>query len=114
MQIENADGHGCLRRMCIDSQKRNAWYGALVDVWSHVKYSPVLRCTGSAMDGASYIADRNGNPDVFSLGRSEDGLWLRNYWARPDYRWNPGDQFAFRLRPAPDGAGLRKQKKGGE
>ena len=53
---------------------------------------------GSGMDGASYITDRNGNPNVFNLERNDNGLWLNNNWANPDNRWNADNEFVFRLR----------------
>lgn len=48
--------------------------------------------------GMEQITDRDGNPNVFSLARSGDGLWLGNGWAPPGSRWAPGNEFAFRLR----------------
>lgn len=53
---------------------------------------------GSGLDGVLYISDPDGNPNVFKLERNEDGLWLNNNWARPDNKWNPNNQFVFRLR----------------
>lgn len=53
---------------------------------------------GSAIDGTSYISDRNGNPNVFKLERNEDGLWLNDNWANPGNRWNPENRFVFTLR----------------
>lgn len=48
--------------------------------------------------GMKQIADRDGYPSVFRLGRDEDGLWLYRYWAKPGSWWDPGYEFAFRLR----------------
>lgn len=48
--------------------------------------------------GMKQIIDSGGNPFVFRLERSEDGLWLRNYWAGPGYEWDPDDEFVFRFR----------------
>jgi hypothetical protein len=48
--------------------------------------------------GMKQIADRDGYPDVFNLGRGGDGLWLLEDWAEPDNRWGPGNEFVFRLR----------------
>ena len=48
--------------------------------------------------GMKQIADSDGDPCVFSLGRHDDGLWLSYYWARPDGTWRPGFRFVFRLR----------------
>ena len=48
--------------------------------------------------GMKQIADSDGDPDVFSVDRSDDGLWLSNGWAKPDDRWNPGHRFVFRFR----------------
>jgi hypothetical protein len=53
---------------------------------------------GSGIDGASHIADRNGNPNIFNLEHNEDGLWLSNVWANPDNKWNADNEFAFSLR----------------
>ncbi|MEK7658437.1 MAG: hypothetical protein AAB352_01055 [Patescibacteria group bacterium] len=47
--------------------------------------------------GMKQIADRDGNPHVFVLGRYEGGLWLSYSWARPDDRWNPGRELVFYL-----------------
>jgi len=44
------------------------------------------------------FTDRHGHPDVFSFGRSGDGLWLRDAWAGPGGRWSAGRGFVFRLR----------------
>ncbi len=48
--------------------------------------------------GMKQIADRDGHPYVFSLGRRGVGLWLDSSWARPDDEWFPVDEFVFRLR----------------
>ncbi len=48
--------------------------------------------------GMEQIADRDGNPYVFSLGRGGGGLWLDDRWARPEGSWSPGREFVFRLR----------------
>lgn len=53
---------------------------------------------GSDIDGASHDTDRNGNPNVFKLERNADGTWLNNNWANPDNKWNPDNEFVFRLR----------------
>lgn len=53
---------------------------------------------GSATDGTSYNSDRSGTPNVFNLKRNENGLWLNRNFAKPDNRWNPKNEFAFRLR----------------
>lgn len=44
------------------------------------------------------IADRDGHPSVFRLERSAGGAWLGGHWATPDFRWDPGREFVFRLR----------------
>jgi len=44
------------------------------------------------------ITDRHGRPSVFTLVRHGDGLWLRDDWAKPVSRWNPGIQVVFTLR----------------
>ena len=48
--------------------------------------------------GMKQIADPGGDPDVFDLGRNDDGLWLDSYWARPTNEWDPDDELVFRLR----------------
>lgn len=48
--------------------------------------------------GMKQITDSDGRPYVFDLGRDGDGLWLNDVWASPDDTWNPGSEFAFRLR----------------
>lgn len=53
---------------------------------------------GSGQDGVPYDTDRNGNPNVFNLERNADGLWLNNNWANPDNKWDPENEFVFRLR----------------
>ena len=49
--------------------------------------------------GMKQIADSEGNPDVFALEHSGDGLWLYDNWASPAVEWVPGDAFVFRLCP---------------
>jgi len=44
------------------------------------------------------IADRDGNPYVFSLSRHVDGLWLGYYYAESSYEWNEDSRFVFRFR----------------
>lgn len=44
------------------------------------------------------ITDQDGFPGIFDLRRIDDGLWLDDYWTRPDNEWRPDDQFVFRLR----------------
>lgn len=41
------------------------------------------------------IPGRDGNPDVFELGRDGDGRWLRGRWAGPDRRWGPEARVVF-------------------
>lgn len=48
--------------------------------------------------GMKQIADSDGDPSVFSLGRRGDGLWLDDDWARPGSEWITGHEFVFRLR----------------
>lgn len=50
--------------------------------------------------GMKQIADQDGYPNVFYLGRDDDGLWLYHAWARPDPGWSPSYEFVFRLRKA--------------
>ena len=83
------------------NKKENTWCVALVELCSRIKYSSifyVLYQVGSGMDGTTYEADRNGNPNVFNVERNEDGLWLNNNWAKPTNDWNPSDEFVFRFR----------------
>jgi len=47
--------------------------------------------------GMKQITDSDGRLYVFNRGRDEDGLWLDDYWARPDYEWSPGHEFVFCL-----------------
>jgi hypothetical protein len=47
--------------------------------------------------GMKSIVGRDGNPDVFSMERRNDDLWLNYYLGNPDYRWDPGNGFVFRL-----------------
>src|SRR3989338_10267788 len=56
--------------------------------------------------GMKQIADSDGSPCVFGLGRHGDGLWLRGNWAKPDLGWYPVNEFVFRLPSFP--AGRRK------
>lgn len=48
--------------------------------------------------GMKQITDPYGNPYIFYLARREDGLWLNEYWVRPDYKWHPHNEFVFSLR----------------
>lgn len=48
--------------------------------------------------GMKQITDSAGDPNVFSLGRDDDGLWLSHAWAKPDRTWDPGIEFVFRFR----------------
>ena len=48
--------------------------------------------------GMKQIADSDGCPYVFRLGRDDGGLWLLSTWAGPDDTWYPHDRFVFRLR----------------
>jgi hypothetical protein len=44
------------------------------------------------------ITDSDGYPNVFELGRDDDGLWLDGPWAKPGHEWDPSRMFVFRLR----------------
>jgi hypothetical protein len=46
--------------------------------------------------GMKQIADSDGDPDVFGLGRSSGGLWLDDDWAEPADGWLPDRSFVFR------------------
>jgi len=46
------------------------------------------------------IADSDGSPGVFGLGRVTDGLWLSRSWAWPADGWYPAYEFVFRSRPS--------------
>lgn len=48
--------------------------------------------------GMEQIADSDGIPSVFSLGRHGDGLWLGARNARSNDDWAPFSRFVFRLR----------------
>ncbi len=48
--------------------------------------------------GMKQMADSGGNPYVFGLGRSDDGLWLDHDWAGAGDGCSPADEFVFRLR----------------
>jgi len=48
--------------------------------------------------GMKQIAGSDGDPYVFFLERDDGGLWLGNRWAIPDFEWDPGNRFVFRLR----------------
>ncbi len=48
--------------------------------------------------GMKQIADSDGRPRFFRLGRDGGGLWLSNAWATPGREWDPDDGFVFRLR----------------
>ncbi len=48
--------------------------------------------------GMKQIADRYGCPDVFTLRRRGDGLWLDDRWTYPGLRWRPESRFVFGLR----------------
>jgi len=48
--------------------------------------------------GMEPVTDSDGFPDVFSLARYGGELWLRSIWADPDYQWDLGIQFVFRVR----------------
>jgi hypothetical protein len=53
-------------------------------VWYHIAMNP--------------IADRNGDPDAFEVGRDRDTLWLSSYWTDPSDHWGLGNTFVFGLR----------------
>ena len=48
--------------------------------------------------GMKQISDSDGSPCVFNLERRGVGLWLYSAWAMPGFGWDPGSEFAFRLR----------------
>lgn len=48
--------------------------------------------------GMKQISDRSGKPYVFKLLRNDDGSWLYDDWAKPEYRWHPDDEFVFAIR----------------
>jgi hypothetical protein len=47
------------------------------------------------------IRDSDGDLDVFSVGHGEDGRWLDSYCGEPDFFWDAGLRFVFRLRKQP-------------
>lgn len=79
--------------------ERAAWLGldlCLSAVGPHQR----LKDTDQPLNDVYWIAmkqipDRDGDPDVFGLDRSEDVRWLYGRWARPGNRWNPGSQIVF-------------------
>jgi hypothetical protein len=48
--------------------------------------------------GMETIPGLGGYPNVFGLDRDGDGLWLDRNWADPEVRWDPYNEFVFRLR----------------
>lgn len=81
--------------------KRKTWCGLLVDFRSQIRYSSAssaLDYGGSGTDGKSHITDQNGNPKVFNLERNDDGLYLNDYWAKPDDEWNADNELMFSVR----------------
>jgi len=44
------------------------------------------------------ITDRGGSPNVFRLGRNDDGFILSGGWAKPASKWNSHSRFVFCLR----------------
>ena len=48
--------------------------------------------------GMKQITASGANPDVFSLGHYDGGLWLYHDWADPDNSWRPDYEWCFRLR----------------
>jgi len=47
--------------------------------------------------GMEPIADSDGGPLVFSVGRNGSELWLSGRWSGPDDVWDPGRRWVFRL-----------------
>ena len=43
------------------------------------------------------ISDSDRDPHVFGLERTSDGVWLHDGWAKPARKWDPDDEFVFRL-----------------
>jgi len=96
----------------MEPKKEKTWCGALVESCSQIKYSLSFFALfadqeGSGSDGAIYNTDRGGNPNVFNLERNDNGSWLNNNWANPDNKWNPRNEFVFRLRQSFLSARLR-------
>lgn len=48
--------------------------------------------------GMKQIADTDGDPGIFGVGRRGGGVWLFDRWAEPDDLWVLDDEFVFRLR----------------
>ena len=57
-----------------------------------MKYSPRILFLGSGTDGASHIADANGNLNVLNVERNEDGSWVNSNYANPDNVWNGNER----------------------
>ncbi len=53
------------------------------------------------------IADSDGGPSVFDVGRFGDDLRLDDRWTRPDNEWDPGNRFVFSVRKSLDSLTLR-------
>lgn len=51
--------------------------------------------TGGDMEGVLYITDSDGNPNVLSANRNDDGQWVNANWDKPDNQWNDNGAFAF-------------------
>lgn len=56
--------------------------------------------------GMKQIADSDGHPNVFRLGRGGGGVWLSGGWAGPGGRWRPGHGFVFGLRKSTQNLGF--------
>ena len=50
---------------------------------------------GSDMEGALYITDSDGNPNVLNANRNDDGQWVNTYWDKLDNQWNDNGAFVF-------------------
>jgi len=62
------------------------------------KIQPREHSKGGDLDGALYITDSNGNPNIFVLKRNDNGLWLNANYYNLDNFFNADNCFLFRLR----------------
>ncbi|MBX4189228.1 hypothetical protein KW785_01370 [Candidatus Parcubacteria bacterium] len=50
---------------------------------------------GGGTEGALYITDSNGNPNILGVNRNDKGRWVNAYNGNPDNRWNRENGFVF-------------------
>ena len=47
------------------------------------------------MEGASYVIDSDGNPNVLNVSRNDEGRLVNANWDNPDNQWNDNGAFVF-------------------